>query len=59
MPYMFWENDVFMNNMYDLKEKSDCNRSMPLEQARENYKKYDACAEEFINKVRKPNKDEM
>ena len=58
-PVCFWENDVFMNNMYDLKEKSDCNRSMPLEQARENYKKYDACAEEFINKVRKPNKDEM
>lgn len=48
-----------MNNMYDLKEKSDSNRSMTLEQARANYKKYGACDEEFINKVRKPNKDEM
>lgn len=58
-PVCFWENDVFMKNMLDLKEKSDSNRGMNLEQARENFKKYNACAEEFSSKVRMPNKEEI
>jgi len=48
-----------MKNMYDIKEKSDSNRSMTLERARENFKKYGACDKEFVNKVRKPNDDEI
>ncbi len=57
--YAFLENDVFMKNMYDIKEESDSNRSTTLEQARLNYKKYGAYDKEFINKVRRPNKDEI
>ena len=52
-------NDIFMKNIYDTKEKSDSNGGMTLEEARENYKNYGACDKKFIDKVRKPNKDEI
>lgn len=58
-PVCFFENDVFMKNMNDIKEKSDSNGGMTLEQARDNFKKYGACNKEFITKVRKPKKEEM
>lgn len=58
-PVCFWENDVFMRNIYDIKEKSDSNRGLTLEQARDNFQKYGACDKEFMNRVRKPNKDEV
>lgn len=58
-PICFWENDIFMKDMNYIKEHSDSNRSMTLEQARENFKKYGACDKEFVNKVRKPNTDEI
>ena len=48
-----------MKNIYDTKEKSDSNGGMTLEEARENYKNYGACDKKFIDKVRKPNKDEI
>ncbi len=52
-PVCLWENDVFMNNMFDLDEKSDCNNGMTLYQARENFKKYNVCNKKFISEVRK------
>ena len=58
-PVCFWENDVFMKNIYDVKEKSDSNKGMTLKEARENFKRYGACNKEFISKVRKPMLDEM
>ncbi len=59
MPYMFLGKWCFYENKYDTKEESDSNKSMTLEQARLNYKKYSACDKEFINQVRKPKKDEI
>ena len=32
-PVCFWENDIFMKNIYDTKEKSDSNGGMTLEEA--------------------------
>ena len=58
-PVFCWENDISMKNIYDTKEKSDSNGGMTLEEARENYKNYGACDKKFIDKVRKPNKDEI
>ena len=58
-PVCFWENDIFMKNIYDTKEKSDSNGGMTLDEARDNYKNYGACDKKFIDKVRKPNKDEI
>lgn len=58
-PVCFWENDVFMKDMHDCKEKSDCNHGMTLEQARENFKKYATCAQRFLGYVRKPKPTEI
>ena len=40
-----WENDVFLKSD---DEPSDENHGMTLREAKENYKKFGACAERFV-----------
>lgn len=54
-PVCFWEDDLLQNNKPDF--KGGANR-VSLNKARENYKKYGACEERFVQFVRKPNEKE-
>lgn len=55
-PVCFWENDPFEP---DPGRKSDSNRGMTLDRARENFRAEGACAAEFLKYVRPPAADEL
>ena len=55
-PVCFWEDDPFQAEDPDLEGMGNTDS---LNQARENYKKFGACQEEYIKNVRKPYKDEF
>ena len=54
-PVCFWEDDKAMCRDPDL---ADGANRVSLNEARENYKKYGACMEEFLPFVREPLEDE-
>ncbi|WP_312644068.1 CPCC family cysteine-rich protein [Hydrogenoanaerobacterium sp.] len=55
-PVCFWENDIF--TLGD-DEPSDENRSLTLNEARENFKQFGACSRELLVHVRPPKVDEL
>lgn len=55
-PVCFWEDDEFHS---DPNEPCGVNHDLSLNEARENYKKYGACAKDMIPHVRKPRPNEM
>ena len=52
-PVCYWEQDNDNRILYDPNSISDLNQ-ISLSEARNNYKKFHACKEEYINNVRKP-----
>ena len=54
-PVCFWEEDKVQNA--DVLYEGGANE-MNLKTARENYRKYGAVSEKYIDKVRKPKKEE-
>jgi hypothetical protein len=55
-PICYWEDDLVQ--FYDENFKGGANRPS-LKEAQENYKVFGAIDKEFINSVRKPNKEEI
>lgn len=52
----FWEIDTFVQSD---DEPSDMNHQLTLKQARANFLKFGACEESMIERVRKPEVDEI
>ncbi|WP_092138316.1 CPCC family cysteine-rich protein [Cupriavidus sp. YR651] len=52
----FWEDDQIQLNYPDIAGGAN---KVSLKEARENYKRYGAIVERFVDKIRQPNKDEL
>lgn len=55
-PICFWENDAFLNSDT---EPSKCNHGITLQDAKTNFKKFNACEFDMIPYVRPPKDDEL